>query len=549
MQHAQRISIGLLAGLLAGCSLGQAAHPAAPPAGPPATVHSRTTALAQPGPCAGSFVTHTLDYATTTRDANVRLFESNGAGLAIGDLDDDGRLDLVFANLAGPNTILWNQGGMHFRNQPIDDTNSRAVAIVDVDGDRRLDLVFTHRTGGVSFWRNTGDAQFARGALPGVLAPAYAMAWGDLNLDGTLDLVTGSYDSELAKDQANAFLFSAGAGVYAYEQIGGAFQPRRLAPQAQALAIGLPDLNDDGRPDILVGNDFDQADAAWLHTGSQWVPAEPFAATAHSTMSFDQADIDNDGQPELFSTDMKPYDISVPTMARWLPMMAAMQQHPAANERQVMENVLQVRGADRQFHNEAARRGVAATGWSWSAKFGDLDNDGWLDLYVVNGMIAPELFGHLPGAELNQALRNQGGGFFTPAPQWGLGSAASGRSMSMADLNGDGRLDIVVNNLRAPAQLFENQLCAGAALEVDLRWPTSKNTRAIGAQLVLETSAGRLTRDVRAGSGYLSGDSARVHFGLPASAALVRLYIRWPDGAVSAIEQPGAHTLVTVTRS
>lgn len=544
----------LLAALLAACGARQVPQPPAPLGGQPAAVQVAARALAQAATCTNGFVTHTLGYATSTRDARIRLFESNGAGVAIADLDSDGRLDLAFANLAGPNTILWNEGGLRFRSEALDDTSSRAVQAPDVDGDGRPDLAFTHRNGGVSLWHNTGNpggARFVRQALPGVLAPAYAMAWGDLNGDGALDLATGSYNAELAKDAANRFLFNDEAGVYAYEQRAGRFTSRRLARQAQALAIGLPDLNGDGRPDLLVGNDFDQPDAAWLRTDSGWQAADPFAATAHSTMSFDQGDTDNDGVPELFSTDMKPYDIAVPTLAQWLPMMATMPQRHPPGDIQVMANVLQVRDRRGRYHDQAERRGVSATGWSWSGKFGDLDNDGWLDLYVVNGMIAAELFGHLPGDELieqNQALRNQGGGYFAPAPGWGLGSAASGRGMSMADLNDDGRLDIVVNNLRAPAQLFENRLCGGKALMIDLRWPASGNSHALGAVLTLETSAGTLTRDVRAGSGYLSGDAARIHFGFPAGATLARLTVRWPDGAASVIEQPQAQMLLTIKR-
>jgi hypothetical protein len=268
-------------------------------------------------------------------------------------------------------------------------------------------------------------------------------------------------------------------------------------------------------------------------------------------MSFDQGDVDNDGRLELFATDMKPYDITTRTLASWLPMMATMPQTHAPGDPQVMENVLQVRGADGAFQKQGYTRGVSATGWSWSGKFGDLDNDGFLDLYVVNGMIAAELFHHLPADELveqNQALRNLGDGTFAPAPAWGLGSTASGRGMSMADLDGDGDLDIVVNNLRSPAQLFENRLCGGASLEVDLHWPASRNTRAIGAWLALHTSAGTYYRDVRAASGYLSGDATRVHFGLPAGASIGRIEVRWPDGTLSAVEAPATHTLLTVTR-
>ena len=138
-----------------------------------------------------------------------------------------------------------------------------------------------------------------------------------------------------------------------------------------------------------------------------------------------------------------------------------------------MANVLLVRDGGK-WENQATRRGVDATGWSWSARFGDLDQDGYLDLYIVNGMIATDLFGYLNNGELveeNQAFHNRGDGSFQPAPQWQLGSTASGRGMIMADLDGDGDLDIVVNNLRGFAQLFENQLCTGASLQVDLVWP------------------------------------------------------------------------------
>jgi hypothetical protein len=376
------------------------------------------------------------------------------------------------------------------------------------------------------------------------------MAWGDVNGDGTLDLVTGSYDAELNLQPGGSFLFSDGAGIYYYAHHGDSFLPKRLAPKSQALVIALFDANADGRPDILVGNDFNVPDQAWLQTGSEWQAATPFAKVSQHTMSFDWGDIDNNGSFELFATDMKPYDIDVQTMANWLPLMAAMRRVPQADP-QITQNVLQVLGSDRRFHNQAVERGLDASGWSWSGKFGDLNNDGSLDLYIVNGMIDSDLLNHLPSGELveeNQAFRNWGDGTFAPAPEWGLGSTASGRGLSLADLDGDGDLDAVVNNLRSPAQLFENQLCGGAGLEVDLHWSTSANTHALGAQLILSTSAGTYTRDVRAGSGYLSGDPARIHFGIPHGATIDRLDIVWPDGSVSGLATPIANTLLSITR-
>jgi hypothetical protein len=496
------------------------------------------------------------------------MFEANGAGLAINDLDGDGDLDMILANHHNPNTILWNEGHLTFQAERMPYGDSRAVNIVDVDGDGRLDIVLTRRTGAPNYWRNTGQARreapgqdqgrsrlagmFAQELLPGLAKPAYAMNWADLDGDNDLDLVTASYDAALLVDLGNDFLLGGGAGVFYNENRAGRFVMQQLARDAQALALELFDLDGDRRLDILVGNDFALPDQAWLRQEEDWLETKPFTATSHSTMSFDRGDIDNDGRMELFSTDMKPYDERPETLAAWQPLMAGMDEPHPPGDPQIMENVLQVAAQPGTFSNEAGDRGIAATGWSWSGKFGDLDQDGFLDLYVVNGMIELEMFGHLPNHELveqNQAFRNAGQGRFAPAPEWGLGSTSSGRGMSMGDLDQDGDLDIVVNNLRGPAQLFENRLCGGKSLQIDLFWPGRGNTRAIGATLTLHTSQGSYTRQVRAASGYLSGDPARIHFGFPAETALYFLYIQWPDGTVSRADPIFPQTHLNITRS
>ena len=166
-------------------------------------------------------------------------------------------------------------------------------------------------------------------------------------------------------------------------------------------------------------------------------------------------------------------------------------------------------------------------------------------------MIEQKIFNYLPNHELveqNQAFHNTSGLHFAAMPQWGLNSTRSGRSMVMADLDMDGKLDIVVNNLRSPAQLFENRLCGGASLEVELNWPQVQNRQALGARLLLHTSAGTYLRDVRAASGYLSADPPRVHFGFPADAKLEGLEVRWPDGKVSIVDKIAAHKLLRVER-
>lgn len=505
--------------------------------------------LATPSLCTDRFVPHELDHVTTTDDGVVRMFEANGSGLAVGDLDGDGDPDVVLGGEAQPDTILWNLGALRFEPQPLGPGKTRAVTIVDVDADGRRDIVLTTNAGAVNYWRNQGDRTFSRELLPNVAHPAYVLGWNDLDGDGDLDLVTAPYDAGFLTDRGSEYRMN-GSGVYVYTREGERFVPTRLAGEGQALALVLEDLNDDGRPDIMVGNDFGVPDFTFVQGEEGWTQADLFAAITHSTMSFDLGDIDNDGHPELFASDMKPYGDDPALMAAYAPLMEGMSEEMhMEGDPQIMENVLQF-GAPRGFANRAADWGVDGTGWSWSAKFGDLDQDGLLDLYVVNGMAEETMFAHMPNHELveeNQALRNTGDGF-VPMPEWGLNADAGGRSMSMADLDGDGDLDIVVNNLRAPAMLYENQLCGGPSLLVQLAQPGVGNRDAIGARLGLLTDQGLLTRSVRASSGYISGDPAVVHFGLPADATPIHLEILWPDGAVSLVETPPIDTLLRIER-
>jgi hypothetical protein len=511
--------------------------------------------LNTPRVCDGTFIAHDLDHKTIFSGPRAHLYDSDGAGVAVGDLNNDGQLDIVLANLNERSTILWNEGDFRFRKETLADGNARAAAMVDVDGDGWLDIVFTHSLSGVTYWHNrgtdkNGKVAFTLGFLPGVRQPAYAMNWADINSDGALDLVTGSYDSDLEMHLRDSYLFGEGAGVFIYVQKDGQFIPTRLAKTAQALALMFMNLGDG--LSLMVGNDFTAPDQVWSYQNGRWTEIHPFKTLTRNTMSLDIGDLDNDGLPELFAADMKPYSRDAATTAAWKPVLDSLERRRLLpGDPQISENVLQMRGADGQFSNKAREFGVDATGWSWSAQFGDLDNDGFLDLYVVNGMTAVELFHHLPGDELveeNQAFRNLQGRRFVPMPTWKLNSTRSGRGMTVADLNGDGRLDMVVNNLNTPAQIFENRLCGGSSLEIDLRWPSSRNTRSIGAQLTLRTDRGTYYRDVRAASGYLSGDPARIHFGFPTGSVLISLDIRWPDGALSEINPLTPDTLLTVTR-
>jgi hypothetical protein len=490
-------------------------------------------------PCTGTFIPHPMTH-TTTVQTPVRLFASNGSGVATGDVNNDGQPDIVLANISGAATLAINTGNFRFLEQPLDLPNARAVQIVDVNGDGSADISATHQGAGISVLLNNNtpnNPSFRRLQATFGSARTYSMLWHDFNDDHLLDLVTGSYDAEAPRGGSQSVFDAQANGVTLHTQTpDGGFTQIRLSDHANALSISALDIDGDGRDDIVVGNDFDTRDMVWLHHGTNWVPVQPFVSTPHSTMSYDLADLDRDGAPELLAADMNPYDTSVQTLAQWLPVTSRMTQYHPADDPQLMENAILQRGADNRWHNLSRTVAATSTGWSWSTRFGDLDNDGHLDLYAVNGMIAQELFPFLPDhalIERNQALRYDGRRY-APAPQWNLDAIASGRGMAMTDLNADGQLDIVVNNLQAPSVIYQNALCAGAALTVSLR-QAGANPQAIGAQLRL--TSGDITRwgTITTTRGYLSGDLPAVHFGLGADAPTL-LAVRWPDGALSTID-------------
>jgi len=533
-----QISFGLLLGLSISLSYGQLIP-----------VKTSMTMLSD-SVCSSTFVAHSLQHQTTVPGGNnIRMFEANGGGVAINDLDNDGDLDIVLANHADSNSILWNEGNLTFRKEPIGVGDARAAMIVDVGGDGWQDIVFSRRVTAPNYWKNQKGKGFEQVILEGVSKPLYAINWADIDGDTDLDLVGASYDAGLLTEFGAEFLNRDIAGVYVYINGARRFQETRLSHQAQALALILIDINQDQNPDILVGNDFAVPDMAWLNMAGAWESVTPFEAMSHSTMSFDAGDINNDGIIEIFSTDMKPYPNE--ELSPWVPIIEAMTSDPKPKgDPQVMENVLQ-EWHDGSFKSTAITRGIDATGWSWSGKFADFNQDGFLDLYVVNGMMEQSTFAHVDNHELvevNQAFKNDGTGMFTPAPEWGLGSLKSGRGMSIADLDADGDLDIVINNLRGESQLFENQLCTGTSLQVDLNWQASRNPKALGASLIVHTNENKYHRDLIAGTGYLSGNSSRIHFGLPENERIEQLEIIWPDGMTSEVNDIKPNSLLQITR-
>ena len=503
----------------------------------------------QATPCGTTFIRHELPHLTAGDPAGTYVYASNGSGLAVGDLNGDGNDDIIFGNIAGTATLYLNDGQMHFTPITTDLTDVRALAIVDTDGDGKPEVVATQR------FRRPVIGDFKDGALifhdmPDVFSSFYAMNWHDLNGDGKLDVVFGTYDTEQLQHQGLIFNERGGGGVFIYYHDGAGYRAERLNEHADALAIAFPDINHDGVSDILIGNDFNRRDMAWLASPTGWQSVEPFGQTTENTMSLDVADVFNTGTNAIFATDMKPYNQDVKTMADWLPAMKKLSRPLTADDPQYPENTLQV-WQNGQWQDQAYNLQIDASGWSWSGKFGDLDNDGWQDLYIVNGMVAKDLLGYLPKnqiAEPDMLFVNNAGQKFTRA-DWGLSDSGSGRAMTMVDLNHDGRLDVVVNPMDGHAVIYENQRCAGNSIELRLVQPHSANPTAIGATVRISAGGQHMMRDVREASGYLSGESATIHFGIGSATNADAITITWPDGSVAHIDNIPSNTLTTITRT
>lgn len=517
--------------------------------------------------CSGTFVRHDLDHTTTPRGDVTAMVDGTGTGVYADDLDDDGRVDIVLPNLSGETSILWNTTDAgdtpSFELFPLDTGRFRQAVAADVDADGDRDLVLSTGIGPPVAFLQGADRSFERTELR-TRAVVFSMAPGDLDGDGAIDIATGSYNAELTANRDNRVLTGTDVGVAILQPtadtLATGVRTDYLTDSAQALATLIVDVNGDGLDDVVTGNDLGTPDRVWLASADLagidgLTVTEMFDVTSLSTMSIDVADIDNDGDQDLITTDMarlpgEPDEV-------WAPVEADIEQ-ARVDDIQQPRNAVQIaddESGDMAYSEAAIDLGVAATGWSWSGLLGDLDNDGNVDLYVVNGMQATGIFETLPDGELveaNQAFRNDGDDF-TPMPDWGLASTDGGRGMGQADVDGDGDLDIVINNLGTPATLWENQLCGGDAVIIEPIWIGVQNVDALAATVTVTGGSGD-TSFARSGivtgsRGYISTSATQVHIGLGdigIDNAALSATVRWPDGAVTVIDElePGATTRV-----
>lgn len=501
-----------------------------------------------------------------------------GSGVAVGDYDRDGLPDLYIVNKFSPNRLYRQTSALAF-----EDVTERAgvagattwsagATFADIDGDGWVDLFVCQTDGPPLYYRNLANGAFAeQAAAAGIDAPFGSVhgAFEDYDRDGHLDLflVTNIGDFANAPAGEPDRLFRAnGDGTFTDVTAAAGIVS---APDRGHAAIWW-DCDSDGWADLYVANDFDAPDHLYRNNRDGTFTDIASSALPHTpwfSMGADFADINNDSLLDFFATDMagsthhrrQTFALgngdAAASMARLSPPQHAL-------------NALYLNTGNRSFVELSQLAGIARTDWTWSPLFGDFDNDGWQDLFITNGMIRdlshadlikrlnqtasrPHAIAHVRNSpirnENNWAFRNNTRlGFDNVTAQWGLDHEGVSFGAAAADLDRDGDLDLIYNNLDAPPSLLRNDSAANRVV-VLLRQP-GPNPHAIGATVVATTSAGSQTRRLTLAHGALSSTLPEALFGLGTDSKIEQLEIRWPDGRADSATNLAANYRYTFRR-
>jgi enediyne biosynthesis protein E4 len=522
------------------------------------------------------------------------LYYYNGGGVAAGDVDGDGLPDLYFTSNLGSDRLYRNKGNFQF-----EDITARAgvagppgwksgVTMADVNGDGRLDIYvsavnYLAMLGHNVLYINNGDGTFTdRTTQYGLAFSGYSTqaAFFDYDGDGDLDmyLLNSSVHTE-RKPSAHPQRTPRHprAGDRLYRNDGGHFvdvsERAHIYGGVEGYGLGVvaSDLNGDGCPDLYIANDFQENDFLyWNNCDGTFTEAIASAAphTSQFSMGVDAADFNNDGRVDLAVLDM------LPDREEILKASAGAEDFDVFNLKlqagyhaQYARNTLQLNRGLGRFSDIGYLAGVYATDWSWAPLFADLDNDGLKDLFVTNGiwrrpndldyitfvlsqarrddkaLIA--MMPHVPLA--NYAYRNNGDLTFTDmAAAWGLAQPGFSNGAAYVDLDNDGALDLVVNNLNAPAAIYRNR-ARGAYLRVQLKG-SGANTAGIGAKVIVRAAGKTQLLEQMPTRGFESSVDPRLHFGLGAATRIDSVTVVWPDRRFQVLTDLPANQAITLSQ-
>lgn len=526
----------------------------------------------------------------------------SGAGVTVGDIDQDGLVDLYLPRPFGGGRLYRNLGGFRFEDVTTiaglsgDTAWGSGASFVDIDGDGDLDLYVCGFDCPNRLFVNDGSGFFEeRAAEAGLdfVGASVMMAFADYDNDGDMDgfLVTNRHsldgqrvggDAEaqrvasritvvdgrlvippdirelygvLARGGDQATIIKVGQYARLYRNNGdGTFS--EVAKSSGIFNNGLSlsatwwDYNHDGFPDLYLANDFYGEDKLYHNNGDgtfRNVIRDVVPHTPWFSMGSDIGDIDNDGLIDLVATDMSGSSHFNQKIMGGMSADSWFLEY--GNPRQYMRNAVYLNTRVGRVREVAHMTGLSNTDWTWSPKFGDLDNDGDLDLFVTNGMSADwghsdladryssvsvdEVLDRLPQKlDRNLAFDNMRTLHFrNAAPEWGLDAPSASYGATLADLDNDGDLDIVTNNFDAPPLIYRNDTAGPHRVMVSLRGVIS-NRFGIGARVRIEAGGQQQTRYLTLSRGFMSTNDCTLHFGLGEHDTIDLLEVIWPSGAI-----------------
>ncbi len=523
----------------------------------------------------------------------------NGAGVAIGDINNDGLSDIFFCGNQVSDRLYLNKGHFQFENITKKSRAARVsgwswgVTMADVNSDGFLDI-YVSRNGEFMnpeqrknlLYINNQDLTFTESAMAYGLADAgYSTqaVFFDMDNDGDLDMyqVNQPADQKLfirytiTEDSYKFFthkLYINDSGRYRdiseYAGISRVF--------AYGLSVNAADFNNDGWTDLYVANDYDEPDFMYYNNGDgtfRNVINENLKHISRFSMGSDAGDINNDGLIDIITLEMAAEDhFRSKTNMGSMSTENFNQLVHLGKHHQYMSNTLQINTGAGSFSDVANMAGVAKTDWSWGGLFVDLDNDGLKDIIISNGVkkdvrnndymaivtnldpnISTQEFFKIskntPSQPISNYVYNNKGNlqFEKVTKDWGFETPSFSSGIAYGDLDNDGDLDVVTNNMDALAFVYENK-ATGNFLKINLEG-SDKNTFGYGAKATIHHNGKMQVLENSVTRGYLSSIEPGLFFGLGKDVNVDKVEVLWPDGKMNVFENINANTTLTVKHS